>query len=121
MGPSKTWLKELLGTVFNSLILTFSNKCRLWCVNICSGLQKCLPIVRVLRVKNQTYKMRQIGCVCLQAWMLYILTSVWVLRTPNAGRNIHHMEHIGTGAKSFPRLGFKTSSFFFKGACFSML
>ena len=78
MGPSKTWLKELLGTVFNSLILTFSNKCRLWCVNICSGLQKCLPIVRVLRVKNQTHKMRQIGCLCLQAWSVVYFNELLV-------------------------------------------
>ena len=26
MGPSKTWLRELLGAVFDILILTFSNK-----------------------------------------------------------------------------------------------
>ena len=56
----------------------FQIKCRLWCANICSGLQKCLPIVRVLRVKNQTYKMRQIGCLCLQAWSVVYFNELWV-------------------------------------------
>ena len=41
---------------------------------------------------SESFKHKLTIQIIMMAWMLYILTSIWVLRTPNAGRN-RHFQH----------------------------